>query len=633
MPDKPIERMGMYGWYDPSHILQTGIRVGIATIFGEFLDRRELFGNRDDVKPATLDPHHDYSKQADGTDRPAIWLDYIADTGDGWDPTYAVARLLARTNLFFWRIGDQWRTDPSAKDVDAANEPATSVATRRAEVLVMGGDQVYATASRDEYRRRLLVPFEQAAIAEGAERALEASDVYAIPGNHDWYDGLNSFMGLFSARRPGAAPEGFGGGRRIGYRLSKQTRSYFALKLPGNWWLLGVDAQLTGYLDRGQIAFFDDIAQKEMARGSNVILCAAMPSWSYVDLDGDADEIFRNYSYLEGVVTGTARSDATHPRRHNLRLVLTGDSHHYARYMEGTGQEAVGATSTTIAKDTRCYLTWGGGGAFLHPTHQLKSTSFDWRYAPPPPVTPIATAGDPATVRRTFTKKVVYPSAGHSRLLSLRVPLFAWNNPWFTALMFCFGLVMAWALAGVADLKGERLPDALRTAASTWDAVKQLFFLLVSFPWAVLTCVALVAALTYFSAAWHKALRWLTGLAHTCAYVVGFFAWFLYVARGIKLDAWPAWSPVLLVLIVAAGWAVIAPTIMGFYLWISSMVRRHWNEAFSSLRVKHHKGFLRLHVDQAGTVTVYPVAIDEVPRRGEGELAAKLIERPIRLVP
>jgi hypothetical protein len=51
------------------------------------------------------------------------------------------------------------------------------------------------------------------------------------------------------------------------------------------------------------------------------------------------------------------------------------------------------------------------------------------------------------------------------------------------------------------------------------------------------------------------------------------------------------------------------------------------------LRVKHHKGFLRLHVDQAGTVTVYPVAIDEVPRRGEGELAAKLIERPIRIVP
>src|SRR5262245_7197750 len=174
--------------------------------------------------------------------------------------------------------------------------------------------------------------------AEDAAGILEAADVYAIPGNHDWYDGLNSFMGLFCARRPLATASGqFGSGRRIGGRLSRQTRSYFALKLPGRWWLLAADSQLTGYIDRGQIAFFDDVAQTMMEPGSNIILCAGTPSWEYVGLDGGADELFRNHSFLEGVVTGSHRGAGA--RRHSLRLVLSGDSHHYARFLEGDNRE------------------------------------------------------------------------------------------------------------------------------------------------------------------------------------------------------------------------------------------------------------------------------------------------------
>src|SRR5262245_50258919 len=112
MADEPIERLSMYGWYDPAHLLQTGIRVVIATVFGEFLDRRELFGNRDDPKPASLDPYHDYSVDAANAPRNEIWLDFVADTGDGWDPTYAVARLLARSNLAFREAKGQWRSTP-----------------------------------------------------------------------------------------------------------------------------------------------------------------------------------------------------------------------------------------------------------------------------------------------------------------------------------------------------------------------------------------------------------------------------------------------------------------------------------------------------------------------------------------
>jgi len=635
MAERPIERLPMYGWYDPAHLLQIGIRVGIATIFGEFLDRRELFGNRDDSTPAALDEQHDYSEHPKGTVRNEIWLDYVADTGDGWDSTFAVARLLAKNELGFAKFGDEWLGANAGRD-DSPNR----IETHRGEILIFGGDAVYATASRDEYRNRLTGPFDEAAKAEKTEKALEAADVYAIPGNHDWYDGLNAFMGLFGARRPGVAPKDLvGGGRLIGKRRCKQTRSYFALKLPGKWWLLGVDSQLSGYIDRGQVSFFDDVAQKLMEPNSNIILCAAMPSWSYVDLDGDAEKMFRNYSYLESVVSGITRNDPN-ARHHNLRLVLTGDSHHYTRYMEWrTGTMGNGTSpsndgmATEVLKDARCYLTWGGGGAFLHPTHQLEDVSFEWRHPPPPPVAPPVVSGTPErTYVRSFHKQFCYPDRFQSKLLSCRVPLFGWNNPWFAALMFAFGLVVSWALAGAAGLKGQHLPDSLRAATTTLcAAVTELFFLLTKFPWVILTCAGLVAALTYFSAAQRMWLRWLVGGIHFAAYFLGFFAVFLLVARYVPRGDSPMWSPILLVLIVAGMTAILAPLIMGIYLWISlTFFRRHWNEAFSSLRIKNYKGFLRLHIKD-GVVTVYPIAMDEIPPGGEGVLSTRLIERPIRI--
>jgi hypothetical protein len=43
-----------------------------------------------------------------------------------------------------------------------------------------------------------------------------------------------------------------------------------------------------------------------------------------------------------------------------LPIVLSGDTHHYSRY---TGDDGVTQ-----------FITSGGGGAFLHPTHQLAPT-------------------------------------------------------------------------------------------------------------------------------------------------------------------------------------------------------------------------------------------------------------------
>jgi hypothetical protein len=55
---------------------------------------------------------------------------------------------------------------------------------------------------------------------------------------------------------------------------------------------------------------------------------------------------------------------------------------------------------------------------------------------------------------------------------------------------------------------------------------------------------------------------------------------------------------------------------MGLYLFISlNILGRHSNEAFSSLHIQDYKNFLRLHLASDGTLTIYPIGIDRVPRR------------------
>ena len=63
---------------------------------------------------------------------------------------------------------------------------------------------------------------------------------------------------------------------------------------------------------------------------------------------------------------------------------------------------------------------------------------------------------------------------------------------------------------------------------------------------------------------------------------------------------------------------------MGLYLTISmNIFGRHDNEAFSALKIKDYKNFLRLHIDEEGTLTIFPIKIQKASRnwrkRNDGE--------------
>ena len=87
-------------WYAPLQLLRTGRLVAIATVFGQHADPRLVEGiTRDDgsqrgaLGVAPFGPH-DYSDQ-----ETPFWIDYVSDTGDGWDATYTIAYHVAQDDL------------------------------------------------------------------------------------------------------------------------------------------------------------------------------------------------------------------------------------------------------------------------------------------------------------------------------------------------------------------------------------------------------------------------------------------------------------------------------------------------------------------------------------------------------
>jgi hypothetical protein len=531
VPQKPV------AWLSPSQLAQTGIRVALNSVQGSFLDKRELQSAFPDQVHREVGP--------DGE----LWLDYVADTGDGFDATYTIAHLVAQPEL----------------EVEGHRLP-------RGGMLLLGGDEVYPTPSPDAYENKFLGPFKTAfPKAEG-----DAPSMYAIPGNHDWYDGLTSFLRIFTGTRR----------TDIGGWKIPQSRSYFAVELPGDWWLFAIDDQASTYIDDPQLAYFRRVAQR-LTPQSKVILAPPSPTWvEVVDISG----IYASVDYLvDRVITPTGAQ---------VRVLVSGDNHHYARY---TGS-------------TRELITCGGGGAFLFATH----TQPDTIQVPPPEMV----SGDP---RQTYELTKTYPSKRRSRQLSAGI--FAnlpRRNPGFVALMGGAHLLLM-LIASAAVFSG-------------FDSAVQRIAVVPL----VIYVVAMVAAWNAFA---HMDLlksgrprATLAGITHAVAHLAlgaaGTWAW-----HALPLHDWP-WPLSLLAAVVIYGTVsgFAAAEVVALYLFVAGGLGVNVEELFSAQGITGYKSFLRMHFAADGTLTIYPLGVARAGHtwRPEGEtlvpsrpLRVHLIEPPI----
>ncbi len=141
----------MAHWFSPLLLAKLLNNVILSSIFGHYADRRLIVAALDTVDAKT---HLDRATALKARLQPdadgAVWIDWVADLGDGFDSTYAVASLLARKEL---ALGD--------------------LVLPRGQALFMGGDEVYPKASAQAYKNQLRQPY-----------------AWAFPDHHTWWFNL-----------------------------------------------------------------------------------------------------------------------------------------------------------------------------------------------------------------------------------------------------------------------------------------------------------------------------------------------------------------------------------------------------------------------------------------------------------
>ncbi len=511
----------MVCWYDPGVLARSAALLTIANLFGRNSDTRL-------IEALATQPQQDfnYANAADAAGE--FWLDFVADLGDGWNSTFAVASAVAEPSL--------------------ALESATGevVHTQAANVLVFGGDEVYPYPSKVDYARRTEAPY--ATAFDGAGRH---PDLFAVPGNHDWYDSLVAFSRVFC--RP---DRGFAGCR------TQQTRSYFALQLPGKWWLLAIDLQLGADLDEPQVKYFQEIAAK-LEPDANIVLCVPDPQWIYEkSYPGHAKYEDATLVYFEQQVL-----------RHKIAVYLTGDLHFYKRHEREDGVQKIVA---------------GGGGAFLHPTHAPRTES----------------------VRGGFKERACYPDEATSEKLTWKNFLFPILNPrymWIPAVLYCLSAWLASATLTHADTSSASTALHAAIVGAIRDPFNGLWLLL------------FIAAFVFFTDTHVRWFRILGGISHALAHLLAAFGigWLALriTTAGLGFAFGDIAQMLLAGLMTFVAGGVVGSLVLGVYLFLSLRVfGRHSEEAFSSLHIEDWKNFLRLRITPHGELTLHAIAIDRVPR-------------------
>lgn len=600
----PGEELGfktkdMVLWLNPLLLLRAGWGVVISGLFAGFSDKRELAsGLPTDLRTGSSARDEDTPPYTHPANRDAagnLWLDYTADVGEGFDSTYTVAWVLSR---------------PTLQVPGKTAEHQTS----RGRLLILGGDQVYPSASWDAYRDRFVGPY-QAALPYLAPDT--APHLFAIPGNHDWYDGLTSFMRLFCQ------------GNWIGAWKTRQQRSYVALQLSDRWWLWATDIQFDTYIDGPQLDYFR-AAGDELEKGHQVILATAKPSW----VDGGSTPptlineqgSWQTLSFLEEKVIA--------PTGARVSVTISGDKHHYARY-----------TQSSTATQPQERITAGGGGAHTSATHYLPdgltlhgvtgtSTHYEVRGISP-------TRGESQKMRKKAIRAIIGKTG---RGLGLVIG----------AIWGLIALSMADAIKdGNANLTGELDAGAFTLIPDAAGVASVLLLL------ALLFVLFLFAdARTVPNGKRRKHKKAAMGLLHWLAHIVPAIAITLIALKA--LNEWiPSWADqglrlgwIAAVVLLLAGF-ILGRLIFALYLRLANGNdgRQHATEIFGGLASTRYKNFLRLKIDRDEKLTIYPIGIRDcpewqlrdddapdaepwfVPAAGHTDPEPELLEAPITIDP
>jgi MFS family permease len=325
------------------------------------------------------------------------------------DQGLAVHEHAGKERFSFLIIGDPGEQDASQY---AVVEPLLEVGDDT-EFALIASDVIYPAGDINEYIDGFYLPFER-----------YRHPIYALPGNHDWYDGLNGFMFHFCDAQP-LPPVAYRAGsytwkERLAHTLWRkpsapdlpvllyerkaraqlmqeredavweppQPAPYFAIETK-RLLIVCIDTGITGKLDREQGEWLRLVSGDPRPK----LLVTGKPL--YVDGEYRPGEIDWGPDNYPGVSKEVGRfrtvDDVVREPSHRYVAAIGGDVHNYQRYSvllndEGppggwspTSDEGPPPGPNTPPQLLRRleYIVSGGGGAYMSATHRFGRVRLD----------------------------------------------------------------------------------------------------------------------------------------------------------------------------------------------------------------------------------------------------------------
>jgi uncharacterized membrane protein HdeD (DUF308 family) len=228
--------------------------------------------------------------------------------------------------------------------------------------LVVSSDVIYPAGSMQDYEANFYLPF------QGSPKP-----VYAIPGNHDWFDALEGFNANFlepkaaraaiaarveadlgltitNARRIDRLTAEAARLRRLyGVNVGTQRAVFFELQTP-DFALLAIDTGILRTVDQRQWAWIERALDR--SRGKFIMAILGHPRFAGghdlpVMAEGhDVSESAKKFAALYQLLAN-----------HDVRIAMAGDTHDFEYYREKIGRDGTARVMHHFVN--------GGGGAYL----------------------------------------------------------------------------------------------------------------------------------------------------------------------------------------------------------------------------------------------------------------------------
>jgi len=206
---------------------------------------------------------------------------------------------------------------------------------------IIAGDVVYPSGRSADYRQKFYIPFRD-----------YGRDIYAVPGNHDWYDELVGFMIHFCGNthhrkhqeRETIDETKLDDLRKIRRNRVVQPNMYFYIDTP-HVRVVCLDTGIRGRIDTEQ--------EKWLARVSATPQPKILVLGKPIYVNGEHNDRLDNVNDILN--------------KANYRLVIAGDTHNFQKYRV--------KVKTNGHDRFVWHLVNGGGGAYLVRTHTIPSAN------------------------------------------------------------------------------------------------------------------------------------------------------------------------------------------------------------------------------------------------------------------